>query len=138
MPDFGRVSRRRLESLHPRLARVCWEVVAIYDITILETYRSNERQAQLLAEGKTTLGPGKSMHNRRPSLAVDVAPWHVNHIPWDDPKPFIFMAGHFFQAAYQEGIKIRWGGNWDGDLIIIDDQNFDDLPHFEMVLDSDP
>jgi peptidoglycan L-alanyl-D-glutamate endopeptidase CwlK len=27
---------------------------------------------------------------------------------------------------------IRWGGDWDSDDIF-DDQNFDDLPHFELV-----
>lgn len=27
--------------------------------------------------------------------------------------------------------KVRWGGDWDGDRVF-SDQNFDDLPHFEL------
>ena len=27
---------------------------------------------------------------------------------------------------------IRWGGNWDSDGVIIRDQGFDDLVHFEL------
>lgn len=37
-----------------------------------------------------------------------------------------------FQAASTTGVKIRWGGDWDGDWIHTD-QSFHDLPHFELV-----
>jgi peptidoglycan L-alanyl-D-glutamate endopeptidase CwlK len=30
------------------------------------------------------------------------------------------------------GIKIRWGGDWNGDLQFRDEK-FKDLPHFELV-----
>jgi len=29
------------------------------------------------------------------------------------------------------GIRLRWGGDWDGDTEL-DDNKFDDLPHFEL------
>ena len=30
------------------------------------------------------------------------------------------------------GVRLRWGGDWDSDLEV-DDNDFDDLPHFELV-----
>jgi len=39
------------------------------------------------------------------------------------------------ERLYNEGKithKLRWGGDWDSDKVF-DDQNFDDLPHFELV-----
>jgi peptidoglycan L-alanyl-D-glutamate endopeptidase CwlK len=36
-------------------------------------------------------------------------------------------------VASEEGVNVRWGGDWDGDRDI-DDQTFDDLPHFEFRL----
>ena len=35
-------------------------------------------------------------------------------------------------VASQKGIKIRWGGDWDSDNDL-HDQNFIDLPHFELA-----
>lgn len=132
MAKFGSTSLSRLGEADYRLRRICHRAIRVYDFTILETYRSYEQQQALLDADppKTTLAPGQSKHNQRPSLAIDIAPWPID---WNDPKRFIFLAGIMFTCAAEEGVKLRWGGNWDGDLIIIDDQSFDDLPHFELV-----
>ena len=34
-------------------------------------------------------------------------------------------------VANRLGLKVRWGGDWDGDFEF-KDQNFHDLPHFEL------
>jgi hypothetical protein len=35
--------------------------------------------------------------------------------------------------ASSMGIKIRWGGDWNGDWKV-KDNHFDDLPHFELIV----
>ena len=137
MPSFSEQSLDRLDTVRPELAEVLHHVVEIFDIRVLEGRRSWLRQARLLHEGKTTLPPGKSKHNAPDdsdpawlSDAVDVAPYPID---WTDPKRFIYMAGMIIGMGAALGHKIRWGGNWDMDQVIIDDQNFDDLPHFEYL-----
>jgi len=36
-------------------------------------------------------------------------------------------------TARAHGLNLLWGGNWDADQVIIDDQNFNDLGHFEII-----
>lgn len=141
MPSFGTQSRERLDTCCPELVKVMEIVVKEFDISILEGVRSWERQQELLDHDppKTKVQPGDSKHNppKLPdgtedmnwkSLAVDVAPYPID---WNDAKRFIYMAGLVIGIGRTLGFDIRWGGNWDEDQIIIDDQNFDDLPHFE-------
>ncbi len=68
-------------------------------------------------------------HNRKPSEAIDAAPYPID---WDDLNRFYYFAGYVKGIANEMGIKIRWGGDWDGDTIL-DDQTFMDLPHFEIL-----
>ena len=140
MPSFGAESREVLDTVRPELVETLEVVVAEYDITALEGRRSWDRQAELLRQNRTTVGPGESKHNAPEdwieagreqdwlSDAVDIAPYPID---WNDAKRFIYMAGLVIGVGRTLGHDIRWGGNWDEDQIIIDDQNFDDLPHFE-------
>ena len=140
MPSFGAASREQLDTVCPELVKVMEIVVQEFDISILEGRRSWDRQAELLRQNKTKVGPGESKHNAPAdvieagreqdwlSTAVDVAPYPID---WKDAKRFIYMAGMVIGIGRALGFDIRWGGNWDEDQIIIDDQNFDDLPHFE-------
>lgn len=137
MPSFGTKSLRELSTCRSEIIETLNIVVIEYDITVLEGRRSWERQRELLAQDPpaTKVGPGKSKHN--PPIegdttwlsdAVDCAP---HPIDWTDAKRFIYMAGLIIGVGRALGHDFRWGGNWDEDQIIIDDQNFDDLPHFE-------
>ena len=65
---------------------------------------------------------------RKLSEASDIAPYPIN---WGNKMAFHVLAGILFVAAKEEGVKIRWGGDWDGDFSC-KDQNFHDLPHFEI------
>ena len=38
-------------------------------------------------------------------------------------------------TALGMGIKLRWGGDWDGDWQTRDN-TFDDLPHFELAAEE--
>lgn len=139
MPTFGESSRKQLDTCRSELVEVLEYVVKEYDITILEGRRSWKKQEELLRQGRTKVGPGKSKHNPPKkadgtedtnwlSDAVDVAPYPID---WKDAKRFIYMAGLIIGVGRALGYDLRWGGNWDEDQIIIDDQNFDDLPHIE-------
>ena len=71
-------------------------------------------------------------HNRKPSAAIDVAPWPIPD--WEDLKTFYFFSGVVKGIANCLEIKIRWGGDWDSDNDL-NDQTFNDLVHFELVED---
>tara|TARA_B110000495_G_C22850538_1_gene495977 strand:+ start:404 stop:799 length:396 start_codon:yes stop_codon:yes gene_type:complete len=130
MASFGKKSKERLGDLDPGLRTVLEDAIELTDFTVLETIRGKHIQDKLYAEGKSTLKYPESKHNSYPSLAVDIAPYPID---WEDSKRFVYLAGIIMGIAAKRGVKVRWGGNWDQDDVIIDDQNFDDLPHFEVV-----
>jgi len=69
------------------------------------------------------------MHNRYPSRAIDLAPWPLD---WSDIRRFYYFGGFVVGVANKLDIPIRWGGDWDGDFEV-KDQNFNDLVHFELL-----
>ena len=128
MPKFGIRSKRNLYTAHPDLIRLFEEVVKSFDCTVIEGHRSKERQNKLFDEGNSKLKYPKGKHNATPSNAVDVAPYPID---WNDRDRFHYFAGYVIGIASSMGIKIRWGGDWDMDTQT-KDNNFDDLPHFEL------
>ena len=128
MPKFSKKSLSKLETCDKRLQDLFLRVVKKFDCTILEGHRSKDRQKKLFDEGKSKLKYPKGKHNSLPSKAVDVAPYPID---WNDRERFTYFAGYVVGIAYQMGLKIRWGGDWDMDTQV-KDNNFDDLPHFEI------
>jgi peptidoglycan LD-endopeptidase CwlK len=129
MPKYGQRSKSRLGECHEDLQTVFNEVINVIDTTILEGHRGEARQNQLFTEGKSKLEFPHGKHNRKPSHAVDAAPYPVD---WEDTDRWYYWAGIVRGIAHMRGIKLRWGGDWDGDTIL-DDQTFNDLPHFEIT-----
>lgn len=129
---FNQTSLQRLATCDPRLQAIMKEVIKVQDITIICGHRSNEEQAILFAEGASKVPAGQSKHNRRPSLAVDIAPIPLR---WHDTLAFVRLSGIVAAVAERHGVRLRWGGNWDGDHTLLKDQEFDDLVHFEIVGD---
>lgn len=119
----------RLNSCHPDLVRLFEEVVKHYDCTILCGHRSEEEQTKAFSEGRSKVQFPDSKHNSIPSLAVDVSPYPVD---WDDLGRFYHFVGYVRGVAQGMGIGIRSGADWDGDFEI-KDNNFNDLPHFELT-----
>tara|TARA_R100000908_G_C3738178_1_gene135402 strand:- start:348 stop:743 length:396 start_codon:yes stop_codon:yes gene_type:complete len=128
MPRFSKKSLSKLETCDKRLQDLFLRVVKKFDCTIIEGHRSKDRQNKLFDEGKSKLKYPKGKHNATPSKAVDVAPYPID---WNDRERFTYFAGYVVGIAYQMGLKIRWGGDWDMDTQV-KDNNFDDLPHFEI------
>ena len=131
MPKYGNTSTRNLLTCDTRLQQVFNEVIKHVDCSILEGHRPEEKQNDLYHAGKSQLQWPDSNHNELPSQAVDVAPYPID---WNDRERFTYFAGFVIGIAESMGIKLRWGGDWDGDWQVRDN-NFDDLPHFELIED---
>ena len=128
MAKFGKTSKKRLSTCHKDLQTVFNEVIKHVDCSILEGHRSGERQDKLFAEGKTKVKYPNGRHNANPSNAVDVAPYPID---WDDRERFHLFAGFVIGIAKSMGITLRWGGDWNMNFEV-DDNQFDDFPHFEL------
>lgn len=127
MPYFSASSTRRLLTCHSNLIDLFNEVVKYFDCTVICGHRDEEDQREAFEEGFSTKQWPNSKHNRQPSMAVDIAPYPID---WDDINRFYYFAGFVKGIARVLDIKIRWGGDWDRDTEV-DDQTFNDLPHFE-------
>lgn len=101
------------------------------DITVIEGHRTNERQAELYAAGRTAPGPkvtnarpGQSRHNSMPSQAVDAGPCdRSGAVLWNDKAKFDAWGAHVKATAARLNIGIRWGGDF----------SFYDGAHFELL-----
>jgi len=136
MFKFGARSERNMQGVHPDLVRVLRRAIQKFDFSVIEGVRTPERQRELYAQGRTK--PGKivtwtlrSNHFVNPQTgfghAVDIAPHPLN---WNDLKAFEAMAKVVLEAAREEGVSLRWGGDWDGDGKR--ERGESDLVHFEL------
>lgn len=129
MPRFSKKSRAKLDTCHSDLQKVLELVIEHFDFAVLVGHRTKEEQEEAFATGRSQKHWPDSKHNTSPSLAVDIAPWPID---WKDRERFSYLAGYVKMAGLSQGIKIRWGGDWDGDTEVSDNV-FDDLVHFELV-----
>jgi len=143
MARFGKSSRARLDTCNHKLQKVFNKVVEKWDCSITEGRRGKDRQNQLFKEKRSKLKWPESKHNvKNPddlSDAVDSIPYPII---WPDQKNrpedyakdlgrIYAFVGYVLGIAEGMGIKLRVGADWDGDRDF-QDQNFDDLPHFEL------
>jgi len=125
---FGKTSKKRLETCDERLQSLFNEVVKVFDCSILVGHRGEEDQNKAYKEGNSQVKWPKGKHNKKPSSAVDVAPYPID---WEDRERFSYFAGFVKGVSWRLNIRVRWGGDWDGDTEL-SDNNFDDLVHFEL------
>jgi len=130
MPKFGKRSRSRLDGVDSRLVRVLEEVVKHFDITVIEGLRSQERQNELVKQGKSKTKFGKHVMGR----AVDIAPYPID---WNARDDFHYLGGFVLGVAMKMGVNVRWGGDWNASSLYkgqrtTKDNSFDDLVHFEL------
>ena len=143
---YSNKSKANLETAHPDLQHLFNDVIKYIDCKILYGHRSPEEQFKLYLIGRELVGHTwvkshignvvtncdgykvLSNHNRSPSLAVDVAPYPID---WKDIPRFIHFGGVVQGIAWDMGINIIWGGDWDSDHDH-KDQTFMDYPHYEL------
>lgn len=135
MPKFSADSFTKLSACHSELQVLFYEVIKNFDCQILEGYRNQEDQEKAFKSGTTQLHFPHGKHNHQPSMAVDASPYPVE---WNNPKRFYWFAGYVMGIAQKlkdEGKMthaIRYGGDWNMDKNI-DNEDFKDLVHFELV-----
>jgi len=140
----------RLKTVRPELVALFNEVVTFRDCTVLCGVRSKTEQDRLFNIGRSKKMWPNSKHNvEHPAdfaMAVDVAPYFADNEPpviWpyagqlkrDYAKEcglYYYFAGYVFAIADRMAIRIRWGGDWNGDGRYTD-QSFDDLIHYELL-----
>ena len=128
MPNFGRTSRKRLKTCDEDLIFLFEEVVKYFDCSVLEGHRGKKLQNKYFKENKSKLRFPDGNHNKKPSTAIDVVPYPID---WEDRERMTYFAGFVKGVAMMLGIPIRWGGDWNSNNDL-KDNNFDDLPHFEL------
>lgn len=144
---FSQNSLNRLATVDPDLRRLAQRALELssVDFVVVQGNRTKDEQARLYGKGRTAAqctAKGVPTSYARPSeakvtwtlnsnhiggRAIDVAPYVNGGVNWDDngklglwPK----IAAAFKQASKELGIRIKWGGEWEGTP---------DRPHFELV-----
>ena len=143
--QYGNTSRARIATLHPTLAYVMYETLkrSPYDIVVISGHRGEELQNALFDKGASEKRYPDSRHNgtKDPLLqedppqlsdAVDFAPWVNGRIPWEDTHIFAVIFGVMTAVAHENNVKLRWGGDWNGDGST-SDQSLMDWGHVEIV-----
>lgn len=129
---FSEKSKEKLSTAHPDLQRLFNKVIERIDCTIVFGHRTEAEQLDMVERGYSRLLFPKSKHNSQPSMAIDAVPYPID---WHNRERFVYFAGIVQGIAFEMGIKIRWGGDWDSDNEL-HDQTWMDLPHFELIESS--
>jgi hypothetical protein len=120
----------RLSSCDPKPVDLFHDVVKEFDCAVLMGHRTQDEQNEAERTGHSKLRWPRSLHNKTPSQAVDVAPYPID---WNDRERFSLFAGYVLGLARARGVYIRWGGDWNRDTQVRDN-SFDDLVHFELTM----
>jgi peptidoglycan L-alanyl-D-glutamate endopeptidase CwlK len=128
MYRFSQRSKDNLKEVDTRLVKLCYEVIQHIDFTVIEGFRSIERQQRLYTDGLSQVDGIQylSKHNYKPALAIDVIPYEKGHNPFDgsDKSELMFyrLYREFQVASNKLNIPIEWGGFW----------SFEDYPHYQL------
>jgi peptidoglycan L-alanyl-D-glutamate endopeptidase CwlK len=110
------ISSRKLEDLNPIVQDKCHQFITAcekqgIDIIITSTYRDDEAQNALYAQGRTTPGKkvtnakaGESFHNYK--IAFDFCPIKNGKPQWDDTDTFEHC------GLIAESLGLEWAGRW--------------------------
>lgn len=138
------LNSRKIEDLHPHVQKLCHKFMeqcqaAGIEVLITSTYRDNESQAELYAQGRTKPGhivtnakPGQSWHNWR--VAFDVVPLRHGKPVWstagngidNDPTDDDTDDLELWQRIGEIGrfVGLEWAGDW---------KTFREFPHFQYT-----
>lgn len=130
------VSLQRLMTCELPLIKLFCAVSVKFPLYIVYGHRNEKEQNEAYAKGNSKVQWPNSKHNTYPSKAVDAVPKEQAagkiKLDWNDAKRFYFLAGHVMQKAKDMGIPLRFGGDWDSDTEL-KDNNFNDLAHYETA-----
>lgn len=122
------INSRDINELHPEVRQRCQALIdgcrhVGIDLIVTSTFRDNESQAALFAQGRTAPGkrvtnarPGQSFHNYR--LAFDVVPLIAGKCCWSDT----LLWRKIGEIGKNRGLE--WAGDW---------VSFKEYPHFQWT-----
>ncbi len=122
------INSRKIEDLNPRVATLCMAFIAEcdkagIDVIITSTYRDNESQNALYAQGRTLAGKkvtnakaGQSYHNYR--IAFDFCPIVNGKADWNNVANFTKC------GEIAESLGLEWAGRW---------ESFKELAHCQFT-----
>lgn len=122
------INSRKITDLHPKVSALATRFIAEckkqgIDVLITSTYRDNEAQNKLYAQGRTEAGSkvtnargGQSWHNYK--LAFDFVPIVNGKAQWNDTKTFERC------GVIAESIGLEWAGRW---------KSFKELAHCQFT-----
>lgn len=108
MASFGHKSLARLETCHPKLVKIAYEVIKDYDHSIIWGYRNQAEQTEVYESGNSKAKWPESRHNKLPSVALDAIPWPKGFSASD--RDFVELAARYMRAAKKLDVKLEWGG----------------------------
>lgn len=135
---YGFNSASKLITVKKNLQAVCQRALGygVMDASVIQGVRPQAEQDRYYDLGKSKVKWPNSKHNVLDQLdlaeAVDIVPYINGSISWKQAHCLVW-AGLMLAAAAEEGVTLRWGGNWDMDGEPITDQDFQDLVHFEVI-----
>lgn len=119
--SLSKRSEDKLVGVDANLVKVVRRAIELteVDFGITEGLRTKERQALLVADGKSQTMNSKHIVGR----AVDVVAYVDGKVSWDK-EHYVTISKAFKQAAKELNVAIRWGGNF---------KSFFDGPHYELI-----
>lgn len=155
MYRLSRTSKERLKTCHNDLQLIVNTAITRtpVDFGVAQGSRTVIEQQQYYDKGASKVNPKayKTMEDllkrgkhivdgkiRKNSMAVDLYAYYDSGARWDE-NHLCLIAGVMYSVAKELKEQcaithdLRWGGNWDGDGIILFDQSFRDLPHYELI-----
>ena len=132
---FGTQSNEHLGQVIRPLKRLANEAMGlqIMDFAVTYSTRDPAEHEILMAEGLSKTSDSKHLY--APSHAIHLDPFPIRYEGEKAIARYYMLAGIVLATAERMKIPIRWGGDWDSDGEILD-QDFDDLAHYEYVGDK--
>lgn len=127
MANFGQKSTKHLNTGHPKLIKLAYEVIKEYDHSVICCYRDEIEQNIAFEKGNSTVLFPNSRHNHLPSTAMDVIPYPKGFNASD--REFIEMIAHYMRASKKLDILIDWGGFF----ILRNGKHFFDGAHIQLA-----
>lgn len=133
MRIWGTDSQRVYDELDSRLQLVMTRVRdEVGDLTLVEGFRDEIRQNRMFDLGASQLRWPDGKHNQKPSKAVDMQPYPLPDTEDKLWAGLAYLASAAILIAKEEGVTLRWGGDWNRNGSLTD-QKFYDLFHLEIV-----
>lgn len=132
--NFSKRSLDNLATVEPTLQLVAHTMLewSEIDFAVICGHRTIEDQQDAFKNGRSKIDGinKKSTHNYKPSRGMDLMAFVNGSGTWDTVY-YIYLGALFRAACKHHGIDGRWGGNFDMDGDILE-QDFDDVGHFQI------